>query len=250
MPEPQPVRPRRKDETAYYRALRRALLDPMMVEIRAGVTQAASVSLALDEIDNVRWDRGQQEGLVEAEIDAQSARLQGYHKDRLVQTFRTSLAVDIRGVLADGEIDSLMSVWREENVRLVRTIPPRLHEGLLRRVSETFADAPFDRQALSRVLAQEFQSSGWNLRRLTRDQTSSAIGNLTRARHRQMGIGEYIWSDSDDSRVRPEHAERDGKTFAWATTPTGEAPGEPILCRCSARPVIPRRWKEERQTLL
>ena len=77
MPDPQPVRPRRKDETAYYRALRRALLDPMMVEIRAGVTEAASVSLAIDEINDVRWDRGQQEGLVEAEIAEQSRRLQG-----------------------------------------------------------------------------------------------------------------------------------------------------------------------------
>ena len=91
MPDPQPVRPRRKDETAYYRALRRTLLDPMMVDIRAGVSEAASVSTALDEINGVDWDRYQRAGLVDAEIAEQSAKLQGYHKDRLIQTFRTSL---------------------------------------------------------------------------------------------------------------------------------------------------------------
>ena len=163
MADPQPVRPRRKDETAYYRALRRVLMGPMMADMRAGVTEAASASQAIDGIDNVQWDRFQRAGLVEDEIAAQSAKLQGYHKDRLIQTFRASLGVDIRGVLADAEIDSLMSVWRDENVRLVRTIPSRLHDGLLNRVSATFAEAPFDRQALSRVLAQEFQSSGYNL---------------------------------------------------------------------------------------
>ena len=135
MPDPQPVRPRRKDETAYYRALRRVMMGPMMADIRAGVTEAASASQAIDAIDGVDWDRYQRAGLVEDEIAAQSVKLQGYHKARLIQTFRASVGVDIRGVLSDGEIDSLMSVWREENVRLVRTIPPRLHDGLLNRVS-------------------------------------------------------------------------------------------------------------------
>ena len=131
--------------------------------------------------------------------------------------------MDIRGVLADGEIDAMMGVWREENVRLVRTIPPRLHDGLLRRVSETFADAPFDRQALSRVLAQEFQSSGYNLRRLTRDQTQKSIHSLTQARHRQMGIAEYRWSTSEDERVRPTHEakQRQGVQVGHASAGNG-----------------------------
>ena len=193
MPEPQPVRPRRKDETAYCRALRRVLLGPMMTDISAGVTEAASVSVALDEINGVDWDRYQRVGLVDDEIAAQSAKLQGYHKDRLIQTFRTALGVDIRGVLTDGEIDSMMSVWREENVRLVKDHPAPVARwaSCWKEYRTTFAESPFDRQALSRVLAQEFQSSGYNLRRLTRDQTQKQISNLTQARHRQMGIVEY-----------------------------------------------------------
>ena len=237
MPDPQPVRPRRKDETEYYRRLKRELSDPMMVEIRAGVSEAASVSEALDSINGVDWDRYQRAGLVDDEIAAQSVKLQGYHRDRLIQTFRASLGVDIRGVLAEAEIDSLMSVWREENVRLVRTIPPRLHDKLLERVSTTFAESPFDRQALSRVLAQEFGSSNYNLRRLTRDQTQKQISNLTEARHRQMGISEYRWSTSEDERVRDTHAANNGKVFQWATPPpaTGH-PGNDVQCRCVARP--------------
>ena len=246
MPDPQPVRPRRKDEREYYRRLKRELADPMMVEIRAGVSEAASVSEALDGINGVDWDRYQRAGLVDDEIAAQSAKLQGYHRDRLIQTFRASLGVDIRGVLAEGEIDSLMSVWREENVRLVRTIPPRLHDKLLQRVSATFADAPFDRQALQTVLRNEFGSSGYNLRRLTRDQTQKQIHNLTQARHRQMGIEEYRWSTSEDERVRETHEANNGKVFRWDTPPpvTGH-PGNDVQCRCNERPIIPRRFGQD-----
>ena len=247
MPDPQPVRPRRKDETEYYRRLKRELADPMMVEIRAGVSEAASVSEALDGINGVDWDRYQRAGLVDDEIAAQSAKIQGYHRDRLIQTFRASLGRETSGACwRRAEIDSLMSVWREENVRLVRTIPPRLHDKLLERVSATFADAPFDRQALQTVLRNEFGSSGWNLRRLTRDQTQRQIHNLTQARHRQMGIEEYRWSTSEDERVRDTHEANNDKVFRWDTPPpvTGH-PGNDVQCRCVERPIIPRRFGQD-----
>ena len=96
------------------------------------------------------------------------------------------------------------------------------------------------------MLAQEFQSSGYNLRRLTRDQTQKQISNLTQARHRQMGIVEYRWSTSEDERVREEHAANNGKVFRWDTPPpiTGH-PGNDILCRCVERPIIPRRFGQD-----
>ena len=211
---PRPIRgipPRRKDEMAYNRTLRRLILDPLMVDLRAGLSRAASASLALDEIDRVQWDRGQTQGLVNAEIDAQSLRIQGYHRDRLIQTFRTALGVDIRPLLAERDIALAMDIWRQENINLIRTIPPRFHEGLYQRVSQTFAQQPFDRQALAQMLSREYQSSGWNLRRLTRDQTNKAVGQLTKARHMQIGVESFRWSTSMDERVRPSHVDLEGK---------------------------------------
>ena len=163
---------------------------PLLSDIRAGVTEAASASLAIDAIDGVDWDRGQQIGLVEDEIAAQSARLQGYHRDRLIQTFRTALAVDIRGVLSEPEIENMMAVWREENVRLIRTIPPRLHDGLLETASaRRLRNGPLTGRRYRKVLAvQEFQSSGYNLRRLTRDQTQKQIANLNASEASANGI--------------------------------------------------------------
>jgi len=46
--------------------------------------------------------------------------------------------------------------------------------------------------------------------------------------------GQYIWRTRGDSKVRSEHAERDGKVFEWDNPPEGGHPGEAPNCRCWA----------------
>ena len=246
MPDPQPVRTRRMDENEYMRVLKTAFADPMMTEIAAGVGEAASASTALERLDGIDWAKWQDDDLFVESVRLQSERLQTYHKDRLVQTFRTALSVDIRGALTEPDIESFMTVWQEDNVRLVKTIPERLHNDLLSQMRTTFAERPFDRAALESVLRTEFKSSGYNLRRLTRDQTKKGIMGLTQARHRQLGIVEYRWATQRDERVRPTHATKDAQIYRWDTPPedTGH-PGNDVQCRCEARPIIPRRFESD-----
>ena len=231
------VGPRRIDERVYARNLRRLALNPLMAQLRSGLSEASAASLALEIIDGVfrGWHTG---GLVEEEVAVHSARLSGYHRRRLIQTFRAALGVDIRPVLADSAIEPLMTAWGRENVSLIRTIPERFHGSLSRRVGETFAERPFDKQALSKVLNREYGVSGSNLRRLTRDQTSKAIGQLTQARHEQLGISEYTWRTAQDERVRPTHQVLDGTPQRWDSPPSVGHPGQDIQCRCVAIPII------------
>ena len=239
MPRPiNGVGPRRIDERLYDRTLRRLVLAPLMAQLRSGLSEASAASLALEIIDGVfrGWRTA---GLVQEEVAAHAARLSGYHRKRLIQTFRAALGIDIRPRLLDSAIEPLMSAWRQENISLIRTVPERFHGALYQRVSETFAQQPFDQQALSKVLNREFKVSGSNLRRLTRDQTSKAIGQLTQARHRQLGIQEYTWRTAEDERVRATHAALNGTRQSYDSPPGVGHPGEDILCRCVSIPVVP-----------
>ena len=235
--DPAPIGPRHSEEQEYERRLRRLILTPPFRNLRSGLSRATAASQAIAALDGVDWTLP--EGLVAEEVAAQAARLDGYHRTRLIQTFRAALGIDIRPTLNDDAIRPLMDAWRRENVSLIRTVPQRLHEGLYQRMSATFAERPFDRQALSRVLSTEFQSAGYNLRRLTRDQTGKAIGQLTQARHRQIGIEEYTWRTSQDERVRPSHVALDGTRQRWDSPPSVGHPKEDIQCRCVAIPYIP-----------
>lgn len=49
----------------------------------------------------------------------------------------------------------------------------------------------------------------------------------------------YIWRTRNDNNVRAEHAENNGKIFAWDDFPKTGHPGEDFGCRCRAEPYYP-----------
>ncbi len=80
---------------------------------------------------------------------------------------------------------------------------------------------------------------------LARDQVLKFNGELTKTRQTAAGIRQYIWTTSNDERVRPDHAVLDGTTQSWSDPPivdesegrTGH-PGEDYQCRCTPYPVL------------
>ena len=69
------------------------------------------------------------------------------------------------------------------------------------------------------MLQEEFKSSGYNLRRITRDQTQKLNADLTE-QLRQGSVGRFTDYDLADLRRRKSQAKpmltTMGKTFAWA----------------------------------
>ena len=68
--------------------------------------------------------------------------------------------MDIRPLLLDPFLSGWMHQRIVENVALIVTIPERAHEGLRKRIIEAFQEAPFDQQALQKLVRDEFKSSG------------------------------------------------------------------------------------------
>jgi SPP1 gp7 family putative phage head morphogenesis protein len=118
----------------------------------------------------------------------------------------------------------------------------------------------FERDKLSEILAKGEHKTVETLRRqietrldvvrskadlLARDQVLKLNANITKERQTAAGITEYVWTTSNDERVREAHAELDGETFSWDDPPvTNDAgdrnhPGEDYQCRCIAFPVLP-----------
>ncbi len=80
---------------------------------------------------------------------------------------------------------------------------------------------------------------------LARDQTLKLNGELTELRQTNAGITSYIWTTSEDERVRPAHADLDGTEQSWDDPPEvsddgrREHPGGDYQCRCVAVPILP-----------
>ena len=246
---PDPVRFPAFAAVEYERELRRELLDPTIKRLRANLRSLTRQGLLT--ADEMRRHIAEAIASMERVVTqvAQEAaeghvvRTARWHRRRYLATMhQAGLDVSIPIGAAESVVRQLLADRIADNVALVRTIPRRMHTNLTRRLQQV-ADSRkrFDPGTMRRILHQEYGSTGWNLRRLARDQTTKQIGQLTQVRHMQSGFRRYTWISAGDSRVRDTHAANDGQVFEWTKPPTEGHPGHEILCRCQAVPYVEDR---------
>ena len=232
------IKPRAVDARKYETALRRTILDPYVKNLneRLEGARAAWETIAAE----LAYHPPPPAGLVGTSEDIAALNLQRmaeFHRARFVKQMRRYFGVSIN-FLSDVQIGPWMAERIQENVDLIKTITQRYHEGLKLDILKVQTETPFDQQKLREILRDRYQSSGYNLRRLTRDQTNKTIGQLSRIRQQQVGIEEYLWVGAMDERERQSHKDNEAESFSWNDPPSTGHPGEEIQCRCFARPII------------
>ncbi len=79
------------------------------------------------------------------------------------------------------------------------------------------------------------------------NELSTQHANLTERLQQDAGGATYIWRTMLDNRVRPSHAEREGRRFSWNAPPDDGNPGDPPNCRCIAEPLAQEFTEESVQ---
>ena len=130
--------------------------------------------------------------------------------------------------------------WISENTALIKSLPTRLHpelEGIVRR-------GVMNGQSVKDIKDQikaRYGVTDYRAKLIAQDQTLKLNADLTRYRLQSVGVERYIWRSVQDSRVRPEHADRNGNEYTWKEgPPNGSHPGQEVRCRCRAEAI----WDE------
>lgn len=93
---------------------------------------------------------------------------------------------------------------------------------------------------LTEIIERETGRSHAKARLWARDQTLKLNAAITKEEHLSLGIEEYVWTTSNDERVRETHAEFANRTFRYDDPPEVDGrpvnPGEDYQCRCIAYP--------------
>ena len=235
-----PIHPPMTEARAYELVLRQQILRPIVRDTEARLREALrtfrSIRATIDALPTAPISQ-KLLGRAYTAAEKHAHRLRRYHTARLRRTMARFFGTKV-DILGDHAIKPLIERSIEDNVDLIKTIPTRYHASLKRDLQRLAGAAPFDEEALSTLLAKSYGSSGYNLRRLSRDQTSKLVGRFTRARQEQLGIRAYRWSTVKDSRVRQTHQDLEGMEFLWERPPSEGHPGEPIQCRCTALAII------------
>jgi len=147
------------------------------------------------------------------------------------------LGIDL--VKSEPKFGPLIARWRKENVDRISgmqkdqvgKIRRILEDGQNHRV-ETLA-AEIERQ-LDDVTASRAET-------IARSQVLKLNGQITQERQTACGIEQFVWTTSNDERVREEHEALEGQVFSWEDGGDEEEgiPGEAPNCRCVAFPILP-----------
>lgn len=132
----------------------------------------------------------------------------------------------------------LIDGWRKDNVARITG----MQKDQLAKIERILREGRgHTAQTLAKEIARQLDDVTLSrAEALARDQILTLNANITRERQTAAGIDEYIWTTSNDERVRPEHKDLEGARFTWADGHPEEGhPGEPINCRCIAYPVLP-----------
>lgn len=186
-----------------------------------------------------------------------SRMLKEYTKEQLDDliddTLKTSSGWSMRVNIFenDPKLRLLLEEWVGENTRLIKSIPSEYFNNLQRLVSNALVEG-VTTKTLAKQIGTLYSVTNDRAKLIAVDQIGKLNGQITKARQEQLGVRFYRWRTAKDQRVREEHAEREGKLYAWNVkdagktyngqtarmTPSDGYPGIPIRCRCIAEPVI------------
>jgi SPP1 gp7 family putative phage head morphogenesis protein len=170
-------------------------------------------------------------------VDAFGRRLSRWNHANLTEILRIDLTLEPPAVTA------ALAAMRAENVNLITSIADRLLADVQEVVRESTTRGTRV-ETLARQIRERYAVSDSRADLIARDQTLKANADLTRLRHEDAGVSRYVWSTSRDERVRPMHADLEGRVFSWSAPPvTNERgdrnhPGGDFQCRCVAIPVL------------
>lgn len=156
-----------------------------------------------------------------------------------------TLGIDIADDYYLGEFyRTQMKQWTDTNVELIKSIPHESLEEMRGIVAEGLLSGKTTKRVMQSI-RHAYGVSKSKAQFLARDQMAKLNADITQAQQEDAGVDEYIWSSSQDSRVRDRHRQLNGKKFKWSDPPvvdmkTGRRahPGQDYQCRCVAIPVF------------
>jgi len=130
---------------------------------------------------------------------------------------------------------------KDANIKLVENAA-RVYAQDVRDIFTDPANDGLRVEELAALLVERGNVSESRAALIARDQTGKLSAAINEHRQTSAGVSSFTWSTSRDERVRPSHAELDGERFDWDDLPIVDdeeaAPGQPVMCRCIATPIV------------
>ena len=180
----------------------------------------------------------EEEAAIMAIIIAMFNRVKTFNRRQQENIFRSVFSATPKEISKE-DYDKIRQIWANQNIELIHSINRRTLESIRYALSENII-----RTVDRKILIEELTESIMHMAEVNEkraaliacDQVGKLNSQLTQLEQMNQGVDSYIWQTMMDSRVRPAHAARQGKRFAWDDPPSDGHPGWAIRCRCTSSP--------------
>lgn len=249
------IRPRRSVQVLYRDALLQQVrllvlaTDTVAQALTAGGERAASFALIARQM--------QRTGRT---LDALAPQIAGTwgsasnaaNKQQVERMIARALGVEWARVVSSSAIGAAVNSAVTANVGLIRTLADNHWSRVIEAVTGNYQGKVFAEGSLTQRLASIGRISQGQARLIARDQTAKLASDLNAIRQQDVGIQRYRWRNVQDQRVvgnpaglypegnevHGDHWGRESEEYRWDSPPEDGHPGQAILCRCAAEPVI------------
>jgi SPP1 gp7 family putative phage head morphogenesis protein len=162
-------------------------------------------------------------------------RADDHNRTQVRAQVKAATGVDV--FTREPNLKPIFDTFAQRNVTLVEDLTNNAANRLQNSVMRAIQLAQTNEQ-LAEQITKDLKTDDDRALKIARDQIGSLYGQINATRQQTLGITKFIWRTSHDERVRSEHEELDGQEFEYTDPPGEGLPGEPIMCRCYAEPVI------------
>ena len=236
------IRPTKTQERLYNHAIKDHILKPLQATLIEKLSTVPPLDAFWQKTIAEAFVDKQYQEQVEASSDtlanAHISELDQWHERKIKTQFDQLFDIDVLPLLNNDATKALLEPIVDENIALIRSIPAELNAQVNAEYQKILFEKGFDQPAILNMLTKRFSVASSRARLIAADQTNKTIGALQNIRQTQAGITHFEWQDSGDEVVRPAHKILNGLVFPWDSPPSEGYPGQPVLCRCTAKPII------------
>lgn len=235
---PAPIHPDRIADFYYSKIHQYLEVARAMVNARALplVRRDSALNDELDKLGSEFFQRIMRPADLEAMLAQVAGRTDEWSRKELGKMLEAQLGVD--PLRFDPGLAKKAADFTVENVALIKSIPSKYFDEVEKVLTRAITDGT-RHEEIAKELEGRFGVAESSAKLVARDQVGKYFGAVQAERQKSLGIEKFIWRTVNDARVRPEHAELNGRTFSWDAPPAAEGiPGQAINCRCYAEPII------------
>lgn len=134
-----------------------------------------------------------------------------------------NLYLGLKQELAETSVKQTLERIAAENARLIRSIPQNVAREVTAHAMKAYGEgkrAPEVAKELRRLAPKLTESK---IKLISRTEIGRAESAITETRSLELGLPFYVWTTSQDQRVRESHRKMSGVIVPWADPPSPEA---------------------------